>query len=115
MKKKNCTRYYSSQQEKDVAKVLGGKVQSNSGAGKFQKGDVIVSKNFLADCKTSIEEKKSFSVKKKDFEKIRDERISMGCKYEALVHNFGSGTENLYTISERAMKDFVALLKESEE
>ena len=37
------TRHYSSCQEKAVSKAVGGKVQKNSGATTFDKGDVIVS------------------------------------------------------------------------
>ena len=40
-KNQNSTRYYSEKQEKEVAFLVGGEIQSNSGAGKFNKGDVI--------------------------------------------------------------------------
>ena len=37
---KNSTRWYSNNQEKQIAKVVKGKLQSNSGAGLFKKGDL---------------------------------------------------------------------------
>ena len=37
---KNSTRYYSNKQEKHIAKVVNGKLTSNSGAGLFKKGDL---------------------------------------------------------------------------
>ena len=51
------TRYYSSKQEKAVAKVIGGRTTANSGATDFSgKGDILTSGNyeesFLIECKT---------------------------------------------------------------
>ena len=37
----NSTRYYSRRQEDSVAELIDGYVVPNSGAGHFQKGDVI--------------------------------------------------------------------------
>ena len=57
-KNKNSTRYYSSTQEQEVAKFLGGQVNSNSGAGLFNKGDVVVKDaSLLIECKTCKTEK----------------------------------------------------------
>lgn len=61
---KNSTRYYSDQHEKSVVKALGGRQTSNSGAGKFHKGDVVVG-DTLIECKTSMTEKNSVSIKKR--------------------------------------------------
>jgi hypothetical protein len=60
------TRVYSKKQETAVAKSVGGKVQKNSGATLFDKGDVIVSgKNgFLLECKTKTTPSESISIKK---------------------------------------------------
>ena len=41
-KNQESTRYYSDKQEKSVCKSLNGKQVSNSGAGLFKKGDVVV-------------------------------------------------------------------------
>ena len=40
------TRYYSSRQEKQIAKAVGGKTVKNSGATLFDKGDSPSSRNF---------------------------------------------------------------------
>ena len=45
------TRFFSKNQEKQVAKNLSGKVIPNSGATAFAKGDVALD-NFLIECKT---------------------------------------------------------------
>ena len=46
------TRYFSDKQERHIAKVTGGKVQSNSGGTKFGGGDVHTDKFFI-EAKTS--------------------------------------------------------------
>ena len=70
------TRYYSSVQENTVAKLLDGRVTSNSGAGKFAGGDVVVSEaSLLVECKTSVSDKDSFSVKKAWLAKNKEEKI----------------------------------------
>ena len=47
------TRDYSDMQEKHIAKVTGGKVQSNSGGTKFGGGDVHTDKLFI-DIESSL-------------------------------------------------------------
>jgi hypothetical protein len=96
------TRVYSKKQETAVAKSVGGKVQKNSGATLFDKGDVIVSgKNgFLLECKTKTTPSESISIKKEWFEKNKQEAMFMGKPYSAVVFNFGPGEENHYIIDE---------------
>ena len=96
------TRHYSSAQEKSVSKAVGGKVQKNSGATAFDKGDVIVSgKNgFLLECKTKTSASESISIKKEWFEKNRQECLLTGTPHQAVVFNFGPGEENHYIIDE---------------
>ena len=61
---KESTRYYSSLQENNVARLLGGKVTPSSGSGKWAKGDVIVKDASISiECKTTLKEKSSISVK----------------------------------------------------
>ena len=42
MADKQSTRYFSDKHEKSVCKALNAVQQSNSGAGKFSKGDVVI-------------------------------------------------------------------------
>ena len=84
------TRFYSNKQEKAVAKTIKGKQQSNSGATTFQKGDVITD-DWLVECKTSVTEKKSFSIKKEWLEKNKEEAFAMGKHQNALCFDFGDG------------------------
>ena len=71
---KNSTRYYSSRQEKKIAKDLGGKVVANSGATLWSKGDVRL-KNVLLECKTHVTDKSSFSIKKEWLKTLKEEAI----------------------------------------
>ena len=57
------TRYFSSCQENNVAKAVKGRRTANSGATTFSKGDVTTNK-ILLECKTTIDDKKSFTIKK---------------------------------------------------
>ena len=97
-------RFYSKNQEARVARIVGGKRTLNSGATSFQKGDVETS-DFLIECKTSIEEKKSFSIKHEWLKKLKLEARSMGNPHYALLFNYGGyESENYCIISE---KDFI--------
>ena len=107
---KNSTRYYSSRQEKKVAKKLGGKQVANSGAPAFVAGDVCTDL-FLIECKTSTTLKKSFTVKREWFEKNKEEAFAMGKDYNAVVIDFGDGEQH-YIIDERLFKKLLTYLKE---
>lgn len=96
---KKSTRYYSSSQEKKVAKAIHGKQVANSGATCFNKGDVITDE-WLIECKTKMSESKSFSIKKEWLTKNKEERFAMGKSYGALVFSFGDG-ENYYVLDEK--------------
>lgn len=101
------TRFFSDRQEKAVAKAVGGKQVSNSGATAFNKGDVRTN-DWLIECKTCTTEKKSFSIKKEWIEKNQEEAFAMNKDYNALAFDFGDG-RNYYIVDE---KTFV-LMKEA--
>lgn len=105
------TRFYSSRQEKHIAKTIGGKQVANSGAGTWSKGDVRNSL-FLIECKTCTTEKKSFSIKKEWLEKNEEERFAMRKDYSALAFNFGPDTDNYYIIDEKLFRHINELLEE---
>lgn len=107
---KKPTRFYSNKQEKQVAKAIGGKQTSNSGATAFQKGDVFTD-DWLIECKTSTSEKKSFSIQKEWLEKNKEEAFSMNRQYSALVFNYGPDEKNYYILDEHTFKIFLELLE----
>ena len=106
---KKCTRYYSNRQEKLVAKRLGGRQVANSGAPKFVAGD-ITTDNFLLECKTHTEFKKSFTLQYEWFDKNKEEAFAMHKDYSAIVIDFGDG-ENHYIIDEKLFLKLLEFLK----
>ena len=110
----NSTRWYSDQQEKAVAKEIGGKQTKNSGATLFQKSDVYTDL-FNLECKTKMTNSDSISIKREWFEKQIQENIQMGKKYSAIVFNFGPDepyNENHYIINEQLFLTLQEYLKE---
>lgn len=102
------TRYYSSKQEKAVAKAIGGRTTANSGATDFSgKGDILTAGNydesFLVECKTKTSNSDSITIKREWFEKNKQEAIFEGKAHQVLVFNFGPDApynENHYVIDE---------------
>ena len=111
---KKPTRYYSKNQENDVAKTLGGQTTKNSGATMFQKGDVTLD-SFLLECKTKTSHSNSMSIKKEWLEKNKSEALFMGKKYNALAFNFGLNEENYYIIDERLFEELINYLSQKGE
>ena len=107
------TRYYSDLHEKSVCKALGAVQQSNSGAGKFSKGDVVQREaSMIIECKCAMSEKNSVSIKKEWIDKNKDEGFATGYYNQAVCVNFGPYTDNYYIINERLMKFLVEKLIE---
>lgn len=108
------TRYFSKIQEKAVAKKLNGRVQPNSGATAFAKGDVrLDDSSFLIECKTKTTPSDSMSIKKSWLEKNMHEALFLGKQYNALAFNFGPNEKNYYVIDEDTMFLLINLLKEN--
>lgn len=114
MVNKESTRYFSSLQEDYVAKMLSGSRTANSGAGKWDKSDIVVKDAGLSiECKTSMSEKSSFSIKKDWIDKHKKEALSNRLYNTALAISFDpSGKENYFVIDEKLMKFLVEKLVE---
>lgn len=104
------TRKVSKKQETGVAKRLGGKRQSNSGATPFQKGDVVTDL-FVIECKTSMKPKQSMSIKREWLEKTKQEAFAMGKPYWTLAFDLGN-PETFYIIDEQLFKILQEKLEE---
>lgn len=104
------TRFYSTKQEKKVAKVIGGKRSANSGASMWQKSDVT-NDLFAIECKTHTEFRENFTVKHEWIDKNREEAFQMGKRYSAIVLDWGDG-ENHYLIDERLFLGLLEHLRE---
>ena len=102
---------YSGKQEKRVALFLNGKVNSNSGATDFFKGDVRT-KNMLIECKTSTKPVKSTTIKKEWLQKLQEESFAMGKSYSSLAFDFGDG-EDYFIINKTLMKMLLEKMEEN--
>lgn len=112
MENKLSTRYFSSIQENYVAKKFNARLASNSGGGKFDKGDVLLDNpSFLFECKTCVKDKDSFSIKKEWLEKNKEESFAKRKDNSCIVFNFGPNRENYYVISEKLMVYLIDKLK----
>ena len=108
------TRDYSDKQEKHIAKVTGGKVQSNSGGTKFGGGDVHTDK-FLIEAKTPAIERKSFTIMKDWLEKMKEQAFEQGKEEAVLAFRFEPDIDNdLYVLSQRQFLEYLKY-KESED
>lgn len=96
---KRPTRYFSNKQETQVAKAIGGRKVANSGATRYDKGDVCTDK-VLVECKTKMTDSKSMSIQKEWLDKLREESIYMKKPFYTLVFNFGEHSDNYYVIPE---------------
>ena len=114
MKNKSATRYASSVQENRVANKLGGYVNSNSGAGLFKKGDILIKDiNLGIECKTCMNKKTSFSIKKEWLEKNKREVFSNRLDNMIIAFNFYYEDKNdYYIIDDKLMKYLVEKLRE---
>lgn len=101
------TRYFSDKQERRIAKVTGGRVQSNSGGTKFGGGDIHTDK-FLIEAKTPTKEQTSFTIKKEWITKMREQAYEQGKEESVLAFRFDPNTdEDLYVLSERQFLDYL--------
>ena len=101
------TRDYSDKQEKHIAKVTGGKVQSNSGGTKFGGGDVHTDKFFI-EAKTPAIERKSFTIMKDWLEKMKEQAFEQGKEEAVLAFRFDPNTDiDLYVLSQRQFLEYL--------
>ena len=100
---KESTRYKSNQQEKRIAKAMGGRQVIGSGSTPFLKGDVIAGKLFI-EAKTRVNPSKSIKVNKEWLEKAREQAYSSRKEDYAVAISFGDGRD-YYIIEDRLMEE----------
>lgn len=106
------TRSKSDEQEQYVANYLDGEVTPNSGAGHTKKGDVLVDKFYLVECKTKMQPTTQFTIKKEWLTKLQAQSLAMHRPYTALVFDFGKVGEEYAVIPLQDLKDYIEKLKE---
>lgn len=107
---KKPTRHYSKKQEDSVAKIIGGRKTSNSGATPFDPGD-ISSKKFLFECKTRTTHSESISIKKDWLQKIKQESLFIGKPYSGLIFNFGPDEPNYVILQEDVFYELLQIIE----
>lgn len=103
------TREASTIQEKQIAKSINGKRTANSGATKFDKGDVVAG-NWLIEAKTCMQPKKSFSIKQDWLIKLKEEQYATSKLYSSLCFDFGNDKGRYYILDENTFRYVKELL-----
>ena len=107
------TREFSDRQEKHIAKVTGGKVQSNSGGTKFGGGDVHT-KHFLIEAKTPTKDKTGFTIKKEWLKKMRQQAFEQGKSESVLAFRFSpNDPQDYYVLDQRQFLLFLKYMEEN--
>ena len=99
-------------QEKHIAKVTGGKVQSNSGGTKFGGGDVHTDKFFI-EAKTPMYDKKPFSIKEDWLYKMKEQAFEQGKEESVLAFRFHPDSLiDWYVLDERQFLEYLRYKEE---
>lgn len=100
----------SSNQEKQIAKMVKGRVQSNSGGTRFGGGDVHTKTVFI-EAKTPTTEKSSFSIKKEWLDKAKEQSFEQGKTSSALAFRFGPDEQDYFVIDAKLFKALIEYLE----
>lgn len=101
-------------QEKQIAKFLGGTVQSNSGGTAFGGGDVHT-KSFFIEAKTTTKDSIQFTIKKEWLEKMKEQEFEQGKEYSALAFRFQPDVDEDYFIIDKHLFKILKQYLEEEE
>ena len=107
------TRKFSSNQEKQLAYKLGGKVTPNSGGTKFGGGDVLLD-DWLIEAKTSMKSQNSFTIKKEWIEKAAEQAFEQNKNNSTLAFRFAPDGPDYFIIDFRTFKYLIELMSEDE-
>lgn len=101
------TRDYSDKQEKHIALITGGKVQSNSGGTRFGGGDVHTEK-FLIEAKTPTRFQGSFTIKVEWLRKMLEQMFEQGKEEAVLAFRFDPDANmDWYILSEGQFLEYL--------
>lgn len=108
-----ATRDYSDLQEKQISKLVNGKVQSNSGGTRFGGGD-IVTETFLIEAKTPTKTQTSFSIKEEWITKAKEQAFEQGKSNSALAIRFDPQGDDYFLVDKRLFQHLVQMLDKEE-
>ena len=98
-------------QEHDIARLLGGRVQSNSGGTRFGGGDVLTN-SFFIEAKTPTKEQTSFSIKREWVDKMKEQAFEQGKHHSALAFRFSPDGDDYFVINSSLMRELVQYFEE---
>lgn len=101
----------SKRQEQEIARMVGGKVQPNSGGTRFGGGDVHTQSVFI-EAKTPVSDKQTFSIKREWLEKAREQAFEQNKTNYALAFRFGPEQPDYFVIDKRLFKYLIEKLEE---
>lgn len=99
------TRAKSSEQEKRIAKAMGGRQVVGSGSTPFLKGDVVVDKLFI-EAKTKMSPSQSITIKKAWVDKAKEQSLAMRKSDYAIAVSFGD-PKDYYIIEDSFMEELL--------
>lgn len=102
---------YSEKQESQIAKMVGGRVQSNSGGTRFGGGDVHTKTMFI-EAKTPTTAKNTFSIQKQWMEKAKQQAFEQNKTGYALAFRFAPDEPDYFVISSQLFKELINYLEE---
>lgn len=110
-KQRPLEKAFSEKQETEIAKTMGGKVQTGSGGTRFGGGDVHTATMFI-EAKTVTKDQTSVSIKKEWLEKAKQQAFEQSKNSYALAFRFGPDQKDYYVVDETFFKQAVKLLEE---
>lgn len=99
-------------QEKRIANKIGGREVSNSGATKFDKGDVS-NLEWLIEAKTKATSAQSMTVQREWMEKIKAEALSQRKPYHAVAISFDN-KKDYFILEDEFFYRLVGMLEQDE-
>lgn len=109
-----ATRDFSSNQEKQLAKKLGGKVTPNSGGTRFGGGDVLL-EDWLIEAKTPMKPQDSFTIKKEWITKASEQAFEQNKNNSTLAFRFTPDGPDYFVIDFKTFKQLVDLMEADQE
>lgn len=101
----------SSNQEKQIAKMVGGRVQSNSGGTRFGGGDVHTKSVFI-EAKTPTTSKSTFSIKREWMDKAKEQAFEQNKTSYALAFRFAPDEPDFFVIDAKLFRELINYLEE---
>lgn len=106
-----ATRDFSSNQEKQLARKLGGKITPNSGGTKFGGGDVLLD-DWLIEAKTPMKPQDGFTIKKEWIAKAAEQAFEQNKNNSTLAFRFTPDGPDYFVIDFNTFKMLLGLMEE---